>query len=79
MYIEEKLPVFHNYLVRKEFLKITQKKPRSLWPNPSNKNSLKISYQKKLNNKPNGSTEMAHKYLACQFFLKIAVVHGSLK
>ena len=26
MYIEEKLPVFHNYLVRKEFLKITQKK-----------------------------------------------------
>ena len=43
-----------------------------------NKNFLKITL-KKLNHKPSGSTEMAHKYLACQFFFTIAVVHGSLK
>ena len=34
---------------------------------------------KKLNHKPSGSTEMAHKYLAWQFFFIIAVGHGSLK
>ena len=33
-----------------------------------NKNFLKITSKKKLNHKPSGSTEMAHKYLACQFF-----------
>ena len=32
-----------------------------------NKNFLQITL-KKLNHKPSGSTEIAHKYLACQFF-----------
>ena len=43
-----------------------------------NENFLKITL-KKINHKPSGSTEMTHKYLACQFFFTIAVVHGSLK
>ena len=39
-----------------------------------NKTSLKITHKK--NYEPSGSTEMAHKNSAPQFFFAIAVVHS---